>query len=222
MRIPLLANQAIFSRNMRRGLTSRQFLQQLWDREEVIAQIKYRHSRSQDISYVGVLEEFPHLLFAAVHYFKNWGVAVTSAGIDYSKVRREKVWSKKRIIRLLKRYRKKGESFRYNEFERKHPKLFHAACYHLGSWKNALSVIGIDYRKVKKFTDWNREKIKRKIKSLHRKGFDLSYGAMRRNGYTSLVTAGCFYFNNWGKAIIASGLPYADIRRKRVGCFTRP
>ena len=206
----------------------------IWDREEVIAQIKYRHSCHKDISYVGVLEEFPHLLFAAVHYFKNWGIAVSSAGIDYRKVRREEVWSKKRIIRLLKRYKKKGEGFRYNEFERKHPKLFHASCYHFGSWKNALSVIGIDYSKIKKVKTWNREKIKRKIISLYRKDLDLSYSAMRRNGYTSLVAAGCFYYSNWGKAIVASDLPYVEIsplcflakarrgeRRKRVGCFTR-
>ena len=64
---------------------------------------------------------------------------------------------------------------------------------------------------------WNREKIKRKIISLYRKDLDLSYSAMRRNGYTSLVAAGCFYYSNWGKAIVASDLPYVEIRRKRVG-----
>ncbi len=41
---------------------------------------------------------------------------------------------------------------------------------------------------------------------------------MGESGY-SLISAGCFYFGNWGKAIIASGLSYAKIRRKRVGCF---
>lgn len=195
----------------------------IWDREEVIAQIKYRHRLSQDISYVGVLEEYHHLLFAAVHYFKNWGIAVTSAGIDYSKVRRQEVWSKARIVRLLKRYKKKKEDFRYNEFQRRHPKLFAAACYHFGSWKNALAVIGIapDLIRGKKFTDWNREKIKRRINSLYRKGNDLSYKGVRDSGDISLISAGCFCFGNWGKAIIASGLPYAGIRRKRVGCFAK-
>jgi len=192
-----------------------------WDREEVIAQIEYRHRLGRNISYVGVLEEFPCLLFAAVYYFKNWGVAVTSAGIDYSKVRREKVWSKKRIIGVLKRYKKKKEDFRYNEFQRKHPKLFAASCYHFGSWKNTLSVIGMDYNKVKRFTNWNREKIKRKIVSLSRKGNDLSYQGMRELGYISLISAASFCFGNWGKAVLASGLPYAEIRRKRVGCFAK-
>jgi len=152
---------------------------------------------------LGVLEEFPHLLFAAVHYFKNWGVAVTSAGIDYSKVRREDVWSKKRIINLLKRYKKKKESFRYNEFQRKHPKLFAAACYHFGSWKNALSVIGMDYSKVKKLKTWNREKIKRKINFLYRKGDALYYQGMRESGDISLISTASFCFGNWGKAVLA-------------------
>ena len=130
-----------------------------WDREEVIAQIKYRHRLSRNISYVGVLEEFPHLLFAAVYYFKNWRVAVTSAGMDYSK--------------------------------------------------------------VKKLKSWNREKIKRKIVSLSRKGNDLSYQGMRESGYINLISAASFCFGNWGKAVLASDLPYADIRRKRVGCFLK-
>ena len=192
-----------------------------WDREEVIAQIKYRHRLGRNISYVGVLEEFPHLLFAGLYYFKNWGVAITSAGIDYSKVRRQDVWSKKRIINLLRRYKKKGADLCYNEFERKHPKLFHAACYHFGSWKNALSVIGMDYSKVKKLNSWNREKINRKIVSLSRKGLDLSYQGMRKLGYVSLISTASFCFGNWGKAVLASGLPYAGIRRKRVGCFAK-
>ena len=42
----------------------------------------------------------------------------------------------------------------------------------------------------------------------------------KKAGYTSLVIAGCFYFAyfaNWGKAVLAAGLSYAEIRRKRVG-----
>ena len=127
-----------------------------WDREEAVKQIREFHSLGRDISYTGVLQECPRLLFAGVNYFKNWGVAVTSAGIDYSKVRRREVWSE--------------------------------------------------------------EKIKEKILSLYRKGLDLSYKVMGESGY-SLISAGCFYFGNWGKSIIASGLPYTKIRRKRVGCF---
>ena len=68
-----------------------------WDREEVIIRIRQLYRSNKDISYTGVLKKYPLLLFAAVHYFANWGKAVTAAGIDYQKVRREQVWSRKRI-----------------------------------------------------------------------------------------------------------------------------
>ena len=121
-----------------------------WDREEVMIRIKQLYRLNRDISYTGVFDEHPHLLFAAVHYFPNWGHAVTSSGIDYGKVRRHTVWSRKKVKKELMKLKKVGEELSYNEFERRHPELFHAAQYQFGNWENALSAIGIDYNKVKK------------------------------------------------------------------------
>lgn len=59
----------------------------MWDREEVRIRITQLYRLGKDISYTGVWEEHPHGLFAAGHYFPNWSHAVTSCGIDYSKVR---------------------------------------------------------------------------------------------------------------------------------------
>ena len=189
----------------------------LWDRDEVLFQIRRRYQENLDLSYSGVLEDSPRLLFAAVHYFKNWGVAITSAGIDYNKVRRVETWSREKIKRELKRLKRKGVSFRYNEFEKGYPKLLAAACYHLGSWQNAVGAVGIDYQSLQRFTTWNRQKVKRRIRSLYRKGKDISYSALEKNGKIALLSAGSYYFANWGKAVLAAGLPYAEIRRKRVG-----
>ena len=192
----------------------------LWDRDEVLFQIRRRYQENLDLSYSGVLEDSPRLLFAAVHYFKNWGIAVTSAGIDYNKVRRVETWSREKIKMQLRRLKRKGVSFRYNEFEKDYLKLLAAACYHFGSWKNALSAVGIDYQSLQRFTTWSRQKVKRRIRSLYQKEKDISYSALEKSGKIGLLSAGSYYFANWGKAVIASGLPYAKIRRKRVGCFT--
>jgi len=185
-----------------------------WDREEVKERIQQLYRLGKDLSYVGVLKNYPRLLFAGVYYYKNWAIAVTSAGIDYSKVRKQEFWSKEKIINQLKKYKKEKQDFRYNEFGKRHPKLFHASCYHFGSWENACSVIGLNYKKIKKFTNWNREKIKKKIKYLYKKGIDISYRAMRDSGKGKLVSAGNFWFGNWGKAVCACGLCYAKIRKK--------
>ena len=189
----------------------------LWDRDEVLFQIRRRYQENLDLSYSGVLEDSPRLLFAAVHYFKNWGIAVTSAGIDYNKVRRVETWSREKIKMQLRRLKRKGVSFRYNEFEKDYLKLLAAACYHFGSWKNALSAVGIDYQSLQRFTTWSRQKVKRRIRSLYQKEKDISYSALKKSGKIALLSAASHYFSNWGKAVLAAGLPYAEIRRKRVG-----
>ena len=193
----------------------------LWDRDEVIFQIRRRRENNLDISYTGVWEDFPRLLFAGVHYFKNWGRAVTTAGIDYTKVRRVEVWSRERIKKELKVLKKRKESLRYIDCERNHLKILGAASYHFGSWRKALEVIGIDYRSLQRFTNWNRTKVKKEIRRLYRKEVDVSYSGLKKERKIALVSAGTHYFGNWGKAIIAAGLPYQEIRKKRVGCFAK-
>ena len=43
---------------------------------------------------------------------------------------------------------------------------------------------------------------------------DISYKVMRKSDKGELVSAANFWFGGWGKAIIACGLPYAEIRKK--------
>ncbi|MCK4308313.1 hypothetical protein KAW50_08820 [candidate division WOR-3 bacterium] len=176
--------------------------------------IKQLYRLNKDVSYTGIWENYPHLLFAAVHYFQNWGEAVRACGIDHNKVRRQKVWSKKRIKEELMRILKMKEEMSYNEFERRHPELFHAALYHFGSWENAISAIGMDYEKTRKANSWSREKILKTIRELQSKGVDLSYRAMYKNGDGPVVSASNFFFGSWREALLKTGIDYNGIRRR--------
>lgn len=188
----------------------------LWDREEVKIRINQLHRLNRDVSYTGVWEENPELLFAGIYYFKNWSHALRTSGIEPDKARRHEIWSKDKIKRELKSLREQGEDLSYNEFERRHRKVFHGAVYHFGSWHNALSGIGVDYDKVKKaHGEWSNGKIIKEIKSLKEKGIDLAIRAMRRQGYGPLVTMSNFYFGSWREAIKRAGLDYNKIRKRQ-------
>jgi len=185
-----------------------------WDREEVMIRIKQMYRGNNDISYTGVLRRYPLLLFAAVHYFPNWGKAVTAAGIDYTKVHRQQVWNRKRIKEELMQYQKAGGSLSYNEFERQHPKILHASLYHFGGWKNVLSAIGVNYRAVRKLEKWNKKKVKERIRTLKEKGMDLSWRAMFRQGQGVVVSMANYYYGSWQRAITRTGLNYQEIKKK--------
>lgn len=186
----------------------------LWDSEGVQQQIGRLHRLGEDLSYTGVWHEHPELLFAAIHYFGNWGRAVTACGLDYDKIRRVQVWNRRRIECELRQWRRKRVDLSYNRFERRQPKLFHAAVYHYGSWKRALAAIGVDYRKVRRPEPWSREKVVRRIKQLKRRGVDLSHNAMFAQGHGVAVSMGNYYYGGWPQAIRKAGLDYKQIRKK--------
>jgi len=106
------------------------------------------------------------------------------------------------VIKELKKHKEKGTDLSYNAFENKYPKLFHAAQYHLGSWEKALSLLEVDYKTVRKQEQhWSKDKVKDKIKELKRKGIDLSFRAMFKQGYGVVVSMGAFYLGSWRRAI---------------------
>ncbi len=186
-----------------------------WDREEVTFRIRRLYETGRDISYSGVLDDYPRLLYAAVNYFTNWGEAVTAAGIDYRKVRRQNVWSRRRVKERLMKFRKEGEALSYNRFQKKHPKLFHAALYYFGSWEKALAVVGVDYGKVREAEIWTKEKITKAIRELAERGEDLSYRQMYRSGNGKVASAAIYFFGSWEESINKAGLDYGRIRKRR-------
>ena len=187
-----------------------------WNAHDVVFGILKLHEIGVDISYVGMLEYNPHLLYAAVHYFRNWGQAITFAGLDYDKIRRQECWSRNRIKGELKKLKRKREDLSYNSVEKKYPKLIHAAIYQFDNWESAVGSIGIDYEKVRKLKRWTKDMVIERIKKLREKGKDLSYSSLRGDSEGNLISAGCFYFNNWGRALKAAGLNERKIRKREI------
>ena len=183
----------------------------IWDREEIMLRIKQLYRMNKDVSYTGMLDEYSELLGAAQYYFLNWGKAVTACGIDYTKVRRHETWSRKRVTKELMGLKKKGEDFTYTGFERRHRKLAPMALYYFGKWDNALSSVGV---KLKRPDGWSKERIVKEIRTLKEKGVDLSWRAMRKQGYGPLHTMSHFYFGSWREAIKKAGLDYNKIKKR--------
>ena len=183
----------------------------IWDSEEIMFRIKQLHRMNQDLSYTAMLDDYSELLGAAQHYFANWGKAVTACGIDYTKVRRNQAWSRKRITKELMKLKKKGEDFTYTGFERRHRQLAPMALYYFGKWDNALSSIGV---KLERPEGWSKERIIKEIRVLKEKGVDLSWRAMRKQGYGPLHAMSHFYFGSWRRAVNKAGLDYNKIKKR--------
>lgn len=60
---------------------------------------------------------------------------------------------------------------------------------------------------------WDRQRIVRTLRQLHRKGEDLSYNRLARS-VQALVSAAAYHFGSYRKAVEAAGIDYAEVTRR--------
>lgn len=106
----------------------------------------------------------------------------------------------------------------YAHFIKKnHPDLLASSIREFGGWRQAIVSSGIEYDTIKKYKNWTRETIIEEIRSLHSLHVDLSFRSMMLGENASLVYAAIRprRFGSWRRALLAAGLPAADIYRYR-------
>lgn len=112
---------------------------------------------------------------------------------------------------ILKRIKK---PLNYLHYAQHYPDVHAAAIRLFGSWKKAIEACGIDYKSVRKYRTWTREKVIEEIKKRYEAGQDISSNHIQHHG-KSLYMAAVTRFKSWGKAINAAGIDYSHIRLRR-------
>lgn len=149
----------------------------------------------------------------ACELFGDWETAISKTGIKSDNL--------ERIIKDLKNYELKGTNLsstwitsKKNK-SKKLKKLYRIAENEFGSWRNLLSIAGINSEKyMRPRISRSKEDIKKEIIELNKKGVELSYETISKH-YSSLCSAACRYFGSWKKAVEESGFDY-KIYKKRL------
>ena len=136
-----------------------------------------------------------------------------AAGTDPAQVRRYEAWDKQKIIRHIKQRAKAGQDLNSKAMQEQDCKLFNAALKRYEGWDGALKAAGINPEKIYKRRRWDRERIKRDVTALWRKGTDLAAPHMRKF-HSALYSAACKYFGSWTAARRACGIRKSFRRRK--------
>ncbi len=171
------------------------------------------YQAGEDLNYAHVSQEQVALLRAATRYFGSWRSAIEYAGLNYEDIRRYKTWSRDRILERIRDLHEKGEDLSWRHVSTKlDPQLAAAATKrkHFGSWRNAVAAAGLDYGMIRRYREWDEEKIKHSLRELHEKGIDLNAKSMEEYDIT-LITAARRRFDSWDQALTAAGLDYKKI-----------
>lgn len=199
------------------GLDYKKILKvKFWDKEEILNRILELHKSGEELSAMYAQRNYRSLLWAAERYFGNWGSAITATGLKYEEIRKRKpkgYWTKHKIVEEIQALYENKEEIDSTAMMKKHHALFTVAKKRFGTWKNALTVAGLNYKEIRKTRIWNKKKIINKILQLHRKGEMLNARYVNRN-HNSLYMAACKkkYFGGWKNAVTAAGLNYEQIR----------
>ena len=192
-----------------------------WSKQKIIDEILKLYESGEKLNHAHVNKIYPALTAAVLNknYFGSWKKAVEAAGLDYDGIReaigikKTEEWSKEKIVDEILELYNSGDDLNANNMRKVNIALYGAAVNkrYFGSWEKAIETAGLDYDEIRRYQQWNKQKIIDEILRLHKAGEDLSYMNIRKD-YRALISAAFNYFGNWENAISASGLNYEKIR----------
>ena len=116
-----------------------------WNRRRVVERIKELNRDGKPLHVSLAEREYRGLVGAATTYFGSWNKAIRAAGLDYAKIKRQKEWSKREIVREIRRMRREGVELGTTIPIRKKYRILHAAAVrYFGSWAEAMRTAGLE------------------------------------------------------------------------------
>lgn len=156
------------------------------------------------------------LFHAADKFYGGWKGALIASGIDYSKILKQKQWTKQEIIEEIRNLEKQSIDLSYKNIRKIRKELIWAAENNFGSLAKAINSAGIDYwtnvaRTKNKY--WTKDLVVKKIKEVYLSNEDLSYQGIIKGKRKGLLDAAVNLFGSWENAINESGLNYFSLTK---------
>jgi hypothetical protein len=173
---------------------------QIWHPEMIENHIMQRYGK-EDLNSSYYANNYPDVYAAAERIFGSWGYAIEACGLDYSKIRKYKVWSRQRVLDEIRKLAKHEEPLYSQNVQDNHKSLYMAAIKRYKNWGRAVQAAGIDYKNIRLRRSMTKSEIKKEILNLYRNNENLSYTNMREN-YQYLLAAGMKKLGNgsWARA----------------------
>lgn len=184
-----------------------------WSQDSIALEIVSMYESGETMNYAGIAANNLALLRAATRYFGTWEAAVSYAGLDYDSIRRYKSWNRERIIARIQELHAQNADLSWrNVCVNIDPQLAAAATKksHFGSWREALEAAGLDYDAIRRYREWDDERILQMVRDFHLEGKELNAKSMEAEDIT-LITAARRRFDSWHQALTAAGLDYKEI-----------
>lgn len=192
-----------------------------WTAKLVVAAVRaLARGKKANVGYRAVQRADPALLAAGRRLFGSWAAALRAARVDQERACPDAPWTKRRVILLVKRARRRGEALDWSSVRARGDALGRAAqaavrARLFGSWERALQAAGVDADEHRRRRRWDRALVLFELRAWAAEGHALGSGAMRADD-PALHAAAARRFGCWGNAVRAVRRARAGARRTRV------
>jgi hypothetical protein len=115
-----------------------------WTRAKLAERIRGLKRAGKPLHYSAAEASYGGLVGAANAHFGSWRKAIEGAGLDYTKIKRQKEWSQKAIVREIKRMKREGLDLSTTIPVRAKYRILHAAAIrYFGTWAAAMKAAGL-------------------------------------------------------------------------------
>ncbi len=165
-------------------------IRQVWTEETVIAAIREEVASGHDLSYSGTQRRVPSLLRAAERVFGQWAAAVEAAGFDYAAFRKYRRWTREQVIAAVQAHAEAGADLSWRHVSTVlDPPLAYAALHagRFASWDAALAAAGLDPDTIRRYQNWNWDRVVAVLWSLAARGVMLDQPTLSQDAPDALA-----------------------------------
>lgn len=173
------------------------------DAKEVLEWIRKRAKEGKPVNYMEASKSGYHIVNAGRKLFGSWTDALMAAGIDGHLVNKNhKRWDRITITETL--LRRKADGLPLNPYAVSKVIPLDSVSREFGSYKNALSEIGINPAEIYLMREWTDESILQAIRLRHEEGKSLFCSHVQREDL-GLLSCSISRFGSWSSALAAAG-----------------
>jgi superfamily I DNA/RNA helicase len=116
-----------------------------WSKKKIAERILELKKAGEPLHVSAAEVKYGGLVGAATVYYGSWRAAIKGAGLDYTKIKRQKEWSKNEIVSEIKRMKREGLPLSTTIPVREKYRTLHAASVrYFGSWAAAMKAAKLE------------------------------------------------------------------------------
>lgn len=190
-----------------------------WSKQSILEKIKEIYNKNISVNYFSVKKIDNKLAGAVSRHFSSWEEMIQEAGLPSCRktswTKENPLWSKEKIIRIIKSLHRMKYPLHRSRIRNKFSKLFCAAKRSFGSWKNAIKSSGlpleIDIYKSPR-PKFEKTTIIRWIKKMNERKISLNSWYIQRY-HEKLFGIAKRIFGSWDDVLKAAQLDLSDIKQ---------